>query len=373
MLCFLAGIGIGLLASRKWSSDSSAPASPHSENIARDEPEVAIALTMENVEWRDFHDRFGPCWLVARSMEDRVLLPIDHDGMIHAEPPPGRWRFTFACHRLVAEDDQPWELWVSSGEEGQPAPLTLDFPSPEPTTIRLKLPGLAEPESVDFKTRETYHLGFLAKTPGTIQSLMTLDGWPLLPKTVECGQRLAIRSSTRQVGTTSAARLVFRLEEKETPGIQSIAEALVEKLMADRMLPESVRSEVEAMESIADMVGFFQPRLSRSKNRAEYMFWKSLQELKWLSLNTNPIPPKLSPLRVHLLADTGRYLYRLPNPGGSEDYLWLDRRGARFSSRDAGGRESLLLSPPGFDIMLMAGQAASDLSHIESLTAQPSN
>lgn len=374
LLWFLAGIGVGWLASSRWSSEKSASIPLETGDTIREETGAVIAITMENTEWKDFHDRFGPCWLVARSTgHPPVLLPIDHDGKIHDPPPPGRWCFTFACHGLASEDHRPWELWVRGGNSGHPAPLTLDFPTMEETTVSLRLPGLSTPESVDFKTRETYYLGFLAKTPETIQSLLALNGWPLLPSTVECAQRLAIRSSTHQEATTAPARLMFHLEEKETPGIQSISETFSEKLIADRQLPDSEMSEIRAMESIADMVGFFQPRLSRAKNRAEFMFWKSLQELKWLSMNSQPIPPKVSPMRVHLLADTGRYLYRLPNAGGGDDFLWQDRHGARFSSRDGGCRESLLLSPPGFDIILLAGQSSSALPRIESMPTQPSN
>ena len=374
MLCLLAGIGVGMLAADRWLSINSEPNSTESATAAREDIGAVIAITMENTEWKDFHDRFGPCWLVARSQEQPpMLLPIDREGNIRDEPPPGSWRLTFACDGLLAEDHQPWELWSNNGPGDQPSPLDLEFPSLEPKIVRLKLPALAEVGFEEFKTREIFHLGFQPKTPETIQSLLTLPGLPLLPKTVECGQFLAIRSFTRHEESTSGASLVFRLEEKQTPGIQTISEAFMDKLMADRGLPESEKTGIAAVESIADMVGFFQPRLSRAKNRAGYMFWKSLQELKWLSLNSNPIPPKVSPLRVHLLADTGRYLYRLPNSSGSDDFLWQDRRGARFSAREAGDRESLLLSPPGFDIILLAGQPASTLSGIESLPAQPSN
>jgi hypothetical protein len=331
-------------------------------------------MAMEHTEWEDFHGRFGPCWLVARSAGHApVLLAIDRDGGIHDQPPAGRWSFTFACDGLASENHEPWEMWVVDGDGGEPIPLELEFPVPEASPLRLRLPALSATESVSFRTRETYHLGFSAKTSETMQSLWSLGGWPLYPGTVQCGQHLVIRSLMKQGSGNAPARLAFRLEEPETPGVQSISTTFMRKMMDDRRLAEAERREIASIESIADMVGFFQPRLARSKNRAEYMFWKSLQELKWLALNSTPIPPRVSALRVHLLADSGRYLYRLPNPSGSDDFLWQDQRGARFFSRDAGGREHLLLSPPEFDIMLLAGHGTPGLSRIESMPTQPSN
>lgn len=374
LLWFLVGIVMGLLLVGRWSSDEPGPVAPESPAEIREEVGVVIAITMDRMEWKDFHGRFGPCWLVARSTgQAPALLPIGSDGIVNQALPAGQWRFTLGCDALVAEDHRPWELWVGGGKTGQPMPLMLDFPLKEEATIHLKLPNLSGSACIDLQTWETYHLAFWAKTPETIQSLLKLGGWPLQPRTVKCGQRLAIRSMLQHENAASPARLIFRMEENEAPGIRSICDAFLGELTANNRLPESENYEMGAIDSIPDMVGFFQPRLSRSRNRAEYMFWKSLQELKWLSMNSERISPRTSSLRVHLLADSGSYLYRWPNPSGSDDLVWLDQRGARFFSRDACGREHLLLSPPKFDIMLLAGQSTSGLPRLEYTPTNTSN